>query len=54
MAKSYVTEEGYNKMVEDLKQLEAIERPAISKQIAEARDKGDLSVFENVLRLTLT
>ena len=43
MAKSYVTEEGYNKMVEDLKQLEAIERPAISKQIAEARDKGDLS-----------
>ena len=43
MAISYVTEEGYNKMVEDLKQLEAIERPAISKQIAEARDKGDLS-----------
>jgi len=43
MAKSYVTEEGYNKMTEDLKQLETIERPAISKQIAEARDKGDLS-----------
>ena len=43
MAKSYVTEEWYNKMVEDLRQLEAIERPAISKQIAEARDKGDLS-----------
>ena len=43
MAISYVTEEGYNKMVEDLKQLEAFERPAISKQIAEARDKGDLS-----------
>ena len=43
MALSYVTEEGYNKMVEELKQLEAFERPAISKQIAEARDKGDLS-----------
>jgi len=43
MAVSYVTEEGYNKMVEELKQLETIERPAISKQIAEARDKGDLS-----------
>ncbi len=43
MAISYVTEDGYNKMVEDLKQLETIERPAISKQIAEARDKGDLS-----------
>ncbi len=43
MAISYVTEDGYNKMTEELKQLEAIERPAISKQIAEARDKGDLS-----------
>jgi len=43
MAISYVTEEGYNKMVEDLRQLEAVERPAISKQIADARDKGDLS-----------
>jgi transcription elongation factor GreA len=43
MAVSYVTESGYNKMVEELKQLETIERPAISRQIAEARDKGDLS-----------
>ncbi len=43
MAISYVTEEGYNKMTEELRQLETIERPAISKQIAEARDKGDLS-----------
>jgi transcription elongation factor GreA len=43
MVVSYVTEEGYNKMVEELKQLETIERPAISRQIAEARDKGDLS-----------
>ena len=43
MAVSYVTEEGYNKMREELKHLETVERPAISKQIAEARDKGDLS-----------
>ncbi|MBR2262144.1 MAG: transcription elongation factor GreA [Paludibacteraceae bacterium] len=42
-AVSYVTEEGYNKMLEELKQLETVERPNISKQIAEARDKGDLS-----------
>ena len=40
---SYVTEEGYNKMLEELKHLETVERPNISKQIAEARDKGDLS-----------
>lgn len=43
MAVSYVTEEGYNKMMEELKQLETVERPSISRQIAEARDKGDLS-----------
>lgn len=44
MAKlSYVTEEGLKKLQEELKQLETVERPKISKQIAEARDKGDLS-----------
>ncbi|MFP4046727.1 MAG: transcription elongation factor GreA [Bacteroidales bacterium] len=44
MAKlSYVTEEGLKKLTEELKQLETVERPKISKQIAEARDKGDLS-----------
>lgn len=39
----YVTEEGLNKMKEELDQLRLVERPMISKQIAEARDKGDLS-----------
>jgi len=39
----YITEEGLKKLKEELRQLESIERPAISKQIAEARDKGDLS-----------
>ena len=40
---SYVTEEGLQKMMDELRQLETVERPNISKQIAEARDKGDLS-----------
>ncbi|MBN2814743.1 MAG: transcription elongation factor GreA [Bacteroidales bacterium] len=44
MAKlSYITEEGLQKLKEELDQLVNVERPAISKLIAEARDKGDLS-----------
>jgi transcription elongation factor GreA len=44
MAKiSYVTEEGFNKLKAELEHLTGVERPAISQQIAEARDKGDLS-----------
>ena len=43
MAITYMTEEGYKKVLEELNNLENVERPAISKQIAEARDKGDLS-----------
>jgi transcription elongation factor GreA len=39
----YVTEEGLHKLKEELNQLRNVERPSISKQIAEARDKGDLS-----------
>ena len=40
---SYFTEEGLKKLKEELHHLESHERPSISKQIAEARDKGDLS-----------
>lgn len=40
---SYVTQEGLDKMKEELIRLETYERPRISQQIAEARDKGDLS-----------
>lgn len=40
---TYLTEEGLKKLREDLNQLKSIERPRISAQIAEARDKGDLS-----------
>lgn len=43
MAVNYMTAEGYKKLVEDLNELERVQRPAISKQIGEARDKGDLS-----------
>lgn len=39
----YLTEEGYNKLRTDLDHLKNVERPAISRMIAEARDKGDLS-----------
>jgi transcription elongation factor GreA len=38
-----MTKEGYNKLMEEVNYLESERRPAISKQIAEARDKGDLS-----------
>lgn len=40
---SYVTEEGLLKLKEELDYLMNVERPNISKLIAEARDKGDLS-----------
>ncbi len=43
MAITYMTEEGLRKLKEDLVQLESVQRPEISRQIAEARDKGDLS-----------
>ena len=40
---SYYTEEGLKKLKDELKHLRDVERPNISRQIAEARDKGDLS-----------
>ncbi|MFN8208738.1 MAG: transcription elongation factor GreA [Bacteroidales bacterium] len=40
---SYMTAEGLAKLKAELDQLKNIERPSISRQIAEARDKGDLS-----------
>lgn len=40
---TYVTKEGLEKMKAELERLESIERPRITQQIAEARDKGDLS-----------
>jgi transcription elongation factor GreA len=40
---SYVTEEGLKNLKEELHHLTSVERPNITAQIAEARDKGDLS-----------
>ncbi len=44
MAKpSYITQNGLDKLKKELEKLVNVERPSISLQIAEARDKGDLS-----------
>ena len=40
---SYYTPEGFKKLKEELDFLKSVERPRVSAQIAEARDKGDLS-----------
>lgn len=40
---SYYTKEGLKKLKDELHEMKTIQRPAISNQIAEARDKGDLS-----------
>lgn len=40
---TYLTEEGLKKLTDELHHLKTVERPSISQQIAEARDKGDLS-----------
>lgn len=40
---AYMSEDGYKKLTEELRYLETVKRPEISRQIAEARDKGDLS-----------
>ena len=40
---SYYTQEGLDRLKGEIKELESVERPKISQQIAEARDKGDLS-----------
>ena len=40
---AYMSQDGYDKMVAELKRLESVERPKASAAIAEAADKGDLS-----------
>lgn len=40
---TYMSQEGYDKMIAELTRLESVERPKASAAIAEARDKGDLS-----------
>ena len=43
MAITYMTQAGYKKKMEEIAYLENVKRPEISRAIAEARDKGDLS-----------
>jgi transcription elongation factor GreA len=40
---AYITQEGFEKLRKELENLKSVERPYISKLIAEARDKGDLA-----------
>ena len=40
---SYYTPEGLKELKDELLQLEQIERPRVTQEIADARDKGDLS-----------
>jgi len=39
----YMSQEGYDKLVAELRQMESVELPRVREAIAEARDKGDLS-----------
>ena len=39
----YFTQEGFDKITEELNFLKQVERPRITQEIADARDKGDLS-----------
>lgn len=43
MAINYYTKEGLQKLKDEVEHMKTVERPRISQQIAEARDKGDLS-----------
>ncbi len=43
MSFEYMSQEGYDKLVAELRQLESVELPQVREAIAEARDKGDLS-----------
>ncbi len=43
MSIEYMSQEGYDKLVAELRQLESVELPQVRDAIAEARDKGDLS-----------
>ena len=43
MSVEYMSQEGYDKLVAELRQMESVELPQVKDAIAEARDKGDLS-----------
>ena len=41
----YMSQEGYDKIVAELHELETVELPRVKDAISEARDKGDLSIM---------
>ena len=43
MSTIYLSQKGYDDLKSELNQLKSVERPKVISQIAEARDKGDLS-----------
>ena len=43
MSVEYMSQEGYDKLVAELRQMESVDLPQVRDAIAEARDKGDLS-----------
>ena len=43
MSIEYMSQEGYDKLVAELRHMESVELPQVREAIAEARDKGDLS-----------
>lgn len=43
MSYNYMTQEGYDKILAEINELETVQRPEVIRQIADARDKGDLS-----------
>ena len=45
----YMSQEGYDKLVEELRYLEQVELPRVKDAISEARDKGDLSENSNTM-----
>ena len=40
---TYMSQEGYDKLKAEIKELEEVQRPQVIRQIQEAREKGDLS-----------
>lgn len=43
MSYNYMTQEGYDRILAEINELETVQRPEVIRQIADARDKGDLS-----------
>ena len=49
MGYEYMSQEGYDKLVEELRHMEQVELPQVRDAIAEARAQGDLSENLNIM-----